>query len=364
MAGLKNCVFCGQKPIAKNREHVLPLWLIEMTGDKNRKGRFGLRFENAGAGPKLNEFAFSHFRFPACKSCNTEFGVVESQVKNVFERLLEFKALSSSDCELLLDWFDKIRIGLWLGLLMTSNNPLGVNPKFPINGRIGTADRMLLISAVRDESKILKGLMNVGVGTNLFHMQPSAFGLLVNNFFFLNISTQFLISNRLGFPYPREVELLPNNEPFLYHVSSGTGKTRLPLLQLRLPFEHGSLCQAIYEPTLSENNKHHYETELVHSLVNDTNCGRTAVLTEESNISIVHTLDDSFYSRCSVSDPELFFRSFTQAVLEAQLIASKNWPTFRNLSKDERTRRNARLKLARDANEQLLAGYRSAARRR
>ncbi|HDR2534145.1 TPA: hypothetical protein QCI12_004383 [Enterobacter roggenkampii] len=38
---VKKCIFCGDKPENKNKEHVIPKWLIEMTGDKKRSGYFG-----------------------------------------------------------------------------------------------------------------------------------------------------------------------------------------------------------------------------------------------------------------------------------------------------------------------------------
>ena len=34
-------IFCGKKPESKNLEHVLPLWLIEQTGNPNRNVTFG-----------------------------------------------------------------------------------------------------------------------------------------------------------------------------------------------------------------------------------------------------------------------------------------------------------------------------------
>jgi hypothetical protein len=32
----KVCVFCGEKPTNKTKEHIIPEWLIELTGDINR----------------------------------------------------------------------------------------------------------------------------------------------------------------------------------------------------------------------------------------------------------------------------------------------------------------------------------------
>ena len=40
----KFCVFCGKPPDGKTREHVVPYWLLEMTGDPTRVVAFGLDF--------------------------------------------------------------------------------------------------------------------------------------------------------------------------------------------------------------------------------------------------------------------------------------------------------------------------------
>lgn len=37
----RSCVFCGMQPDSKTREHVLPRWLIEITGEPNRRAYLG-----------------------------------------------------------------------------------------------------------------------------------------------------------------------------------------------------------------------------------------------------------------------------------------------------------------------------------
>jgi hypothetical protein len=37
----KICVFCGEKPKSRNSEHVIPQWLIELTGNPKRIASFG-----------------------------------------------------------------------------------------------------------------------------------------------------------------------------------------------------------------------------------------------------------------------------------------------------------------------------------
>ena len=106
----KFCVFCGQAPEEKNREHVIPRWLIEMTGDPKRIARFGIAFDKPF---RLREFSFDALVFPACTSCNTRFGVLEERIKPLIPKLLSYEPISQNELIALLDWLDKIRIGLW-----------------------------------------------------------------------------------------------------------------------------------------------------------------------------------------------------------------------------------------------------------
>ncbi|MBQ8041729.1 MAG: hypothetical protein IJ273_00175, partial [Alphaproteobacteria bacterium] len=62
----KFCVFCGNPPENKNAEHIIPQWLIEMTGNKSRQCHLGPITPNGS-------IEFGAFKFPACERCNSEF---------------------------------------------------------------------------------------------------------------------------------------------------------------------------------------------------------------------------------------------------------------------------------------------------
>src|SRR5437764_13151885 len=96
------CVFCGKLPQDKNKEHVLPNWLIALTGDPNRVATFGVDFHREPFG--LRKFSFDSLAFPACSACNTRFGKLEDAIKPIFTRLLSTEPLASHDLILLLDW--------------------------------------------------------------------------------------------------------------------------------------------------------------------------------------------------------------------------------------------------------------------
>jgi hypothetical protein len=99
------CVLCGKPPVEKTNEHVIPRWLIEMTGDPKRPIHVGPFINHR---EPFQQFAFDQFRFPACSSCNDTYAKVESQVKHIMENLLGFSKVSAQDFDVLLDWFDKV----------------------------------------------------------------------------------------------------------------------------------------------------------------------------------------------------------------------------------------------------------------
>ncbi len=51
----KFCVFCGSKPESKNKEHILPQWLIKMRDDPNREIYLGRKWNS----PSLEKWKFS-----------------------------------------------------------------------------------------------------------------------------------------------------------------------------------------------------------------------------------------------------------------------------------------------------------------
>src|SRR4051812_29407260 len=106
----KFCMFCGEKPVDKNREHVLGKWLLSITGDVKRPFRFSIDFNTK----KERVFSADQFVAPACRTCNLEFGVLEEKAKPILLKLLERKPIYGFDIPVFLDWLDKIRIGIWL----------------------------------------------------------------------------------------------------------------------------------------------------------------------------------------------------------------------------------------------------------
>jgi hypothetical protein len=141
----KFCIFCGKKPESKTKEHIIPQWLIKYTGDPKRKISVGFDMKRK----ELRTFSFDQLTFPACYHCNNEFSTLEQNVKDVILNLLEKNELESSNASTLLDWLDKVRIGLWLLFYSLDSNPFDINPHFHIANRVGRFDRMLIIYKIK-----------------------------------------------------------------------------------------------------------------------------------------------------------------------------------------------------------------------
>jgi len=192
------CIFCGERPEDKNKEHPLPRWLLAMTGDPNRVVRHGYRWSDG----KIFEFSFDSLVFPACTRCNEGFSAFEEHAKTVIETLCRKEAVSPDNYVVLLDWLDKVRIGLWLGYRYLQQNPY--QPNFTINSRLGAKDRMVAVYPLADHQR---GLNTWGPESRLFQIKPSVFTLRINNILLLNASWDFMCASRCGYPYPRRLTL-------------------------------------------------------------------------------------------------------------------------------------------------------------
>jgi hypothetical protein len=190
------CLFCGAPPQDKNNEHPLPRWLLELTGDPARVVSHGYNWKTG----KLFEFSFDSFKFPSCSACNETYSLFEGKAKEVVVAICKKEAVSPDDYVLLLDWLDKVRVGLWLGhrYLQGATWP----PSFTIDSRIGAKDRMVAVYTIGDHQF---GLNVYGAESRVFHWKPSVFSLRVNNTLFLNASWDWMCGSRCGFPYPKLV---------------------------------------------------------------------------------------------------------------------------------------------------------------
>jgi hypothetical protein len=195
------CVFCGNTPDGKTREHVVPYWLLEMTGDPTRVVAFGQDFAK---GKKAIRYSWSNYVAPACNRCNNKYSKLEDRIKPMVEALQRRETLSVADYVELLDWLDKVRIGVWFIRHMIENHPIQITPNFYIDARIAQKDRMIALYVFESENK---GINLFGADSLIFSEMPSCFGLRINDILLINASSDFFCSAGCGFPYPATMKL-------------------------------------------------------------------------------------------------------------------------------------------------------------
>ncbi len=255
----KVCIFCGKRPTEKNREHVIPKWLIALTGKPNRKVYLGRNWSDPNLTKRI--FSLGSFTFPSCETCNTKYSLLESRASQVMRSLLALAPTSADDFDVLLDWFDKVRVGLWLGLVYLNGNHQEISAQFHIGDRLAARDRLLFI--YRDQGE-LDGIAITGVESPIFQVMPSCFGLMVNHLHFLNASGQDLLSERIGFPYTTNRQLCREKEGFTADIVAGTERRALPLVQLRIAGGGTELYQPMIPSGVPRNEANEeYDSEFV-----------------------------------------------------------------------------------------------------
>ncbi|MBN1803430.1 MAG: hypothetical protein JW891_18115 [Candidatus Lokiarchaeota archaeon] len=216
------CIFCGKPPVDKNNEHLLPKWLLELTGSINRQGTFG-PFINDGI-VEIKKFPFKTFVLPACYQCNKDFGEqIEGKARQIMQDIIDKRPLDPKDLNLLLAWFDKIRIGSAFASMYHTQNVHNKAPHYYINTGAMRNDRLLLIYRTKQDFECLNVF---GVGLSFIMHYPICIGTIVNNVGFINMSYSFMLHKALGLPFPlvnpeyasdREFLILKNpNSSFIY----------------------------------------------------------------------------------------------------------------------------------------------------
>lgn len=195
----RHCVFCGQPATEKNREHILPKWLLELTGDPTRVVTMAI---NPQTGDPI-KFSWSTLVMPSCTQCNTKYSTLERTVKPIVLSLLDRKTINSADAFVLLDWLDKIRICLWLNQLVLQNTIDTIDTHLHVDNRIGKKDRLLYLYTIDGRGRGLNGL---GIDSLIFQHHPSCFALRVNDIILFNASSDHAFSRGCGFWHPERVE--------------------------------------------------------------------------------------------------------------------------------------------------------------
>lgn len=274
----KVCVFCGGKPVSKTKEHVVPKWLIELTGSPDRLCYWGIDLRKRGR--PLRKFAAKNLHFPACDECNNESGELESQTKAILQKILENTPVDGKEIDTFLDWIDKIRMGLWLGMRYLDDNFWRVDPAYFIRKRIGVADRMVAIHVCSGKKRLL---LFSGIQTPGFNYMPSCFAFSINDFVFFNASTDYLFSRRIGFPYPEEIFMTGEPGHMLYAVEPARKRIMKPIIRRSLYPPVLSLYQPVVRKGVLQRFPEYYEDDYVTERMLIKEKGKGKILVERRN---------------------------------------------------------------------------------
>jgi hypothetical protein len=202
---------------ARSREHIIPMWLLRATGDPNRQIKID---SDPVTGADVVRPA-STFHFPACEPCNEKYGkTLEARAKKAVESLMAGRSLQVSQCYCLLDWLDKVRVGLWLGYNMLHKEEF--TPKFRIDQRIGIKDRIAIISLDPDDRT--KGFGLSGMDNQIFSTGQARMFLKINNLRILTFVRRFYFALRRHALSERDARV--EQQPRAAHSDDGT--YRLP----------------------------------------------------------------------------------------------------------------------------------------
>lgn len=352
----KVCVFCGGKPDGKTKEHVVPRWLIELTGDLKREVFLGFikDFKN---GFKQRKFSFSQFTFPACNTCNNRYAALEGTVKPILIKVLNEETISVEELSSFLDWLDKVRIGLWLGMIQLDNNYADIAPNFHIETRISQYDRMLIVEkSDADKSKLNLG----GIDTFSFALTPSAFVLIINNYYFTNISYMFLLHRRLGFPYPETMYIQPDDERVEAKFLEGKCRIMRPLLRKAIKEKGTILYQPMFRGGLIDGDVGEYDNDYVrsHSLDFENGVGNIFEQKGSNLIEYAQGAKISLKSKYTHIDERLFISSAIN-ICEWQNWLTQFLPNPERLSPEQKKYVESRFRTGVKINDILIKHHKS-----
>lgn len=211
----KVCIFCGRefRGQKKSFEHIIPRWLVEEADLSRRNMEIFLPHKNITMG-------MGKIGTKVCVSCNEDGSVLEAKAKQAFQKINADTIISSIEIYDLMNWMDKVRIGMWLWMILHLRDRGNMKPKFFINNRVAAKDRIIAIK-IFPQDKNMKGLAFIGINEHFINF-PSVFGILANNILLTSISADFVLSRQLlgakftitpNFTGPEAISMKAQNQP-------------------------------------------------------------------------------------------------------------------------------------------------------
>ena len=160
-----------------------------------------------------------------------------------------------------MDWLDKVRVGLWLGYHQLDKNFEGIRPRFYVHHRIGRKDRLLVLASRADKRQLLS---IIGPTTLAFRFVPSAFGLVINRLCLVNVSCDYLLARRLGFPYPpAPIISIAQQTPDYCELGRGLHRVLRPIYTGPLHLDGAVFYQPMFPSELTWPARPFYEADYV-----------------------------------------------------------------------------------------------------
>ena len=215
----KFCVFCGNPPVDKNREHIIPQWLIKYTG----RGKMPA-VKIIKDGELKPSISYMNFTMPACEACNEKFSALEGAVKPILLNVLADKPVTAREISILLDWFDKVRLGLRLSMVYLQKGLNMEKPHTFITQRVGLTDRMLIIEKIQPQPDVRLAFPDTH--THYFKSAAQSFQFIIDNYVFTNASAYFVVSQKLGFPYATTIQTVDAPNVMIDNWNRGKERAR------------------------------------------------------------------------------------------------------------------------------------------
>lgn len=196
------CPLCGhvlRDGEDKNFEHPLPAWVYRLSGESEKSYPPNATFDWS------NPPTWEYFGCTAHSFCNSEFGrILEQPASKIISRLVNgldanrAVNMTSADIEIMLNWFDKVRISFRAATIAAEGNLnlLESNFSYFANYGMGLKDRFLYILKI-DGCAFTK-LDLVGMTNSAFASTPVAFYIRIRSFLFVFVSAEFILSDALG----------------------------------------------------------------------------------------------------------------------------------------------------------------------
>jgi len=351
------CLFCGTKPRARSKEHVVPRWLIELTGNPKRRVALGPFYSEKAKQLEAKSFSFDEFAFPACETCNTRFSSLESATMQVMANLLAKRPVKASGFHTLLTWLDKVRVGLWLIVYIIQKNLSDIAPQFHINSRVDMFDRMVLIHRSDYSGSRLRF---EGVNVPAFQYSPTCFSLIVNDLIFFDVSTDFLLSKSMGFPYPASLSYTDAPQ-MKVELQRGLERVTFPLIKMKYDRDCSEIYQPMIKGAIGDWRHPYYDSTYVRSWCADYSNGIGKVLYSYGpSVTEYQELDSvAWIPTVTWHDSELLKATRAQ-LLEFQIHLLEYGPMerkidFGNTSKAKRRLVKAQLETAKQINRTYLS---------